>query len=271
MICFPNAKINLGLSVVERRPDGYHNLETVFYPVAGLEDALEIHPASDLQTDCALHLYGNAVEGSIDDNLVVKAYRLLKAHHHLPPLHIYLYKRIPSGAGLGGGSADASFMLRLLNQRFELALSLEELEHYASQLGADCPFFIRNTPTFAEGTGNLFSPIELSLKGYGIVVIKPDVFVSTREAFAHICPHRPLQSIREVLAQPVQTWRTALVNDFERSVFRQHPEIAIVKQRLYDSGAVYASMSGSGSAVFGLYLPGVPLPEFQDSFVGVLT
>lgn len=269
MITFPNAKINLGLHITEKRPDGYHNLETVFYP-APLEDALEIHLQNAPSTSkYALHLSGIEVTGNEDDNLVIKAYRLLDQDFELPPVDIHLFKHIPSGAGLGGGSADAAFMLKLLNERFSLNLSTEQLETYAATLGADCAFFIRNAPTFAEGIGNIFSPIALSLKGYQLVIVKPDIFVSTREAFSQIRPHRPEQSLHEVISRPVGEWRESLTNDFEVSVFPQYPAIKEIKEELYRQGAVYASMSGSGSSVFGLFEPEstVPQIEFTNAFL----
>ena len=267
MIAFPNIKINLGLSITEKRPDGYHNLETVFYPVA-LEDALEIRTSSRMDKvssgtgkKIALHQYGMEIAGNPEDNLVAKAYSLLDKEFHLPPVEVHLYKHIPSGAGLGGGSSDAAFMLKLLNEQFHLNLSEEQLEAYAATLGADCAFFIKNKPIYAEGIGNIFSPIELSLKGYQIIIVKPDVFVSTREAFANIHPHYPLYPVKEVIRRPVAEWRDTLINDFEASVFPQHPVIGEIKQELYSQGAVYASMSGSGSSVFGLFAPDTILPE----------
>lgn len=260
MITFPNAKINLGLSITEKRPDGYHNLETVFYPVA-LEDALEIVTSPQTEEKFRLYQHGIEIAGSPADNLVVKAYLLLDREFQLPPIDIHLYKHIPSGAGLGGGSSDAAFMLKLLNEYYHLQLTGAQLETYAATLGADCAFFINNAPTFAEGIGNLFSPVSLSLKGYGIVIVKPDVFVSTREAFAHIRPHQPEYPVKEVIQSPVSEWRGKLINDFEASVFPQYPVIGEIKEELYRRGAVYASMSGSGSSVFGLFKPGEALPD----------
>ena len=260
MLTFPNAKINLGLNITEKRPDGYHNLETVFYPVA-LEDALEIRTNPEAQQKFTLHQHGMEIAGNPENNLVVKAYLLLDKEFHLPPVEIHLYKHIPSGAGLGGGSSDAAFMLKLLNDHYQLGVSEEQLEVYAATLGADCAFFIRNAPTFAEGIGNIFSPIPLSLKGYQILIIKPDVFVSTREAFANIHPHHPEYSIKEAIKRPVNEWKEILINDFEDSVFPQHPVIGEIKAELYRKGAVYASMSGSGSSVYGLFEPEGTLPE----------
>lgn len=264
MITFPNVKINLGLSITEKRPDGYHNLETVFYPVA-LEDALEIRTSSATAPDrkFTLHQHGLEIAGKAEDNLVAKAYQLLDEEFNLPPIDIHLYKHIPSGAGLGGGSSDAAFMLKLLNEHFHLNLPDNQLEAYAATLGADCAFFIRNKPTFAEGIGNIFSPIELSLSGYGIMIVKPDIFVSTREAFSNIHPKRPEHPIKEVIQRPVSEWKEALINDFEASVFPLHPAIEAIKQELYNQGAAYASMSGSGSSVFGLFAPEASLPEIN--------
>lgn len=262
MITFPNIKINLGLSITEKRPDGYHNLETVFYPVA-LEDALEIRTNPETQQKFTLHQHGMEIAGNPENNLVVKAYLLLDKEFHLPPVEIHLYKHIPSGAGLGGGSSDAAFMLKLLNEHYNLQLSDNQLEDYAATLGADCAFFIKNTPTYAEGIGNIFSPIELSLKGYRIMIVKPDVFVSTREAFANIRPHRPEYPVREVIRRPVAEWKDTLINDFEASVFPQYPVIGEIKEELYHQGAIYASMSGSGSSVFGLFAADTTLPEID--------
>lgn len=264
MIIFPNAKINLGLNITGKCPDGYHNLETVFYPVP-MDDALEVHVLhTPTEQKYALHLSGIEVAGCAEENLVVKAYLLLDSEFQLPPVDIHLFKHIPSGAGLGGGSADAAFMLKLLNERFGLQLTDEQLEIYAARLGADCAFFIKNRPTFAEGIGNIFSPIALSLKGYQLVIIKPDIFVSTREAFAQVEPQRPTHPLREVIARPITEWKELLVNDFEASVFPQYPAIGEIKEKFYQQGAVYAAMSGSGSSVFGIFDPEAELPSSQN-------
>jgi 4-diphosphocytidyl-2-C-methyl-D-erythritol kinase len=267
MITFPNAKINLGLNVVERRPDGYHNLETLFYPIP-LQDALEVTraklPADEPYT---LRVSGRAIEGQPDDNLVVKAYRLVRElHPGIAPVDIHMYKHIPTGAGLGGGSADAAFMIRLLNDKFSLGMTADEMEAHAARLGADCAFFIRNHPVFATGIGNIFHPVELSLKGYHLVLVKPDIFVSTKAAFAKITPRRPEVDLREVARLPIDEWQGVMKNDFEDSVFPQFPEIAAIKDKLYDLGAVYASMSGSGSSVFGLFRH--PIPNVEEKFCG---
>ena len=254
MITFPNAKINLGLNIIAKRPDGYHNLETVFYPVP-VEDALEVNILNESTQKFRLHQAGLEIAGEAENNLVVKAYKLLDERFNLPPIDIHLFKHIPSGAGLGGGSSDAAYMLKLLNEKFNLELSDENLEEYAAKLGADCAFFIRNAPTYAEGIGNIFSPISLSLKGYQIVLVKPDIFVSTRDAFAQIKSHRQEIPLKEVIKQPIEEWKERMVNDFEESVFPQFPAIKEIKEKLYEAGAIYAAMTGSGSSVFGLFKP----------------
>ncbi|MBP3832758.1 MAG: 4-(cytidine 5'-diphospho)-2-C-methyl-D-erythritol kinase [Bacteroidaceae bacterium] len=266
MIVFPNCKINLGLNIVNRRPDGYHNLETVFYPVNGLFDAMEVTKADASINAYTLQQYGNSIDCEPEKNLVVKAYQLfIKQFNSLPSIDIHLIKHIPSGAGLGGGSSDAAFMLKLLNVIFEKHLSTKQLEDLAAQLGADCPFFIHNKPTYARGIGDVFSPIDLSLKDYQIIIVKPNVFISTKEAFANILPHQPSESIIDIIKSPIHEWRHYLTNDFEASIFPQHPEIASIKLQLYEKGAEYASMSGSGSSVFGLFAPGNNLPKLQIS------
>lgn len=271
MISFPNAKINLGLNIVEKRPDGYHNLETIFYPVP-ITDALEI---SRWNEDKSGKKYtfaqdGLQIAGEDENNLVVKAYKLLDDEFSLPPIAIHLLKKIPFGAGLGGGSSDAAFMIKMLNDYFELHLDNMQMETYAAKLGADCAFFIQNKPTYAEGIGNIFSPINLSLKGYQIVLIKPNIFVSTREAFSMIKPTHPSHPLKEIINLPIENWREWMKNDFEESVFPQYPAIARIKKQLYEDGAIYASMSGSGSSVYGIFAPNTPLPDTNygiDSFV----
>ncbi|NLV53578.1 MAG: 4-(cytidine 5'-diphospho)-2-C-methyl-D-erythritol kinase [Bacteroidales bacterium] len=254
MIVYPNAKINIGLNVVEKRPDGYHNLETVFYPI-GLQDILEIQELdNDIpESGYRLKVTGSVLGGSPDDNLVVRAFKLLKQKHDLPPVSIGLYKHIPTGAGLGGGSSDAAFTMKTLNERFKLGLTTEQMEEYCAQLGADCPFFVQNKPVFATGIGNIFHPISLDLKYKQLVLVKPDVFVSTKDAYAKVKVARPEKQLPELLAQPIETWKDNVVNDFESSVFPKYPEIAAIKDKMYDLGALYASMSGSGSSVFGIF------------------
>ena len=274
MITFPQAKINLGLNVVERRADGYHNLETVFYPVP-LCDALEVQVMDERfpsEFDCDLKVTGIAVEGDEQRNLVVRAYQLLKQEFpHLPRVHAHLHKGIPTQAGMGGGSSDCAAMLTLLNQEFELGLTKEELIRRAAMLGADCAFFVLNTPAYAEGIGERLQPISLSLRGWYLAVVRPDIPVPTKEAFALITPKHPEINCREVVRRPVEEWREALVNDFEQSVFALHPEIGQVKEQLYKLGAVYSAMSGSGSAVFGLFHEEPSLADFaSDMFTKVV-
>lgn len=260
MLDFPNAKINLGLNITEKRPDGYHNLETIFYPVP-VEDALEINVQDGKEAKYRLFQSGLAIAGKAEENLVVKAYQLLDQEYSLPPIDIHLFKHTPSGAGLGGGSSDAAFMLKMLNEKFNLGMSTEQLEEYAARLGADCAFFIKNQPTFAEGIGNVFSPISLSLKEYQLWLVKPDIFVSTKDAFAQIKPHHSNRSLKEIVQCPVEKWKEFMTNDFEESVFPQFPAIGEIKEEMYRQGAVYASMSGSGSSVYGLFKADAILPE----------
>jgi 4-diphosphocytidyl-2-C-methyl-D-erythritol kinase len=256
MITFPVAKINLGLNVVEKRSDGYHNLQTVFYPVP-IMDALEIVPMSEgfpSDVDCDLKVTNITIEGDEQRNLVVRAYQLLKADFpNMPRVHAHLWKGIPTQAGMGGGSSDCGYMIRLLNETFELGLTSEQMQQYAARLGADCAFFIESRASYAEGIGELLQPIDLDLSGWYIGVVRPDIPVPTKEAFSRIHPHYPALNCREVVKQPVETWRDTLTNDFEESVFTLHPEIGNVKEQLYKMGATYAAMSGSGSALFGLF------------------
>ena len=249
MVLFPNSKINLGLNIIRKRADGYHDLETVFYP-AKLKDALEVIEAKET----SFHLSGLPVSGNIDDNLCIKAYHLLKKDFPgLPPVSIHLHKAISMGAGLGGGSADGAFMLSMLNKKFQLNLSEEQLINYASQLGSDCPFFIINKPCFATGRGEILSPVQIDLSGYKIVLINPGIHISTKEAFSNLLPALPQKRIPEIIKQPISTWKDELVNDFEKNVFVQFPTIKEIKDRLYNEGAIYASMTGSGSTVFGIF------------------
>lgn len=251
MIVFPNAKINLGLDIVSKRPDHYHNLETLFYPI-GLSDILEVVPALSGKDD-TLSLSGIPVEGDPDDNLVMKALKRIRKYAAVPPVSVFLYKAIPSGAGLGGGSSDAARMLVLVRDLFELPLSDEILTDLATEIGADCPFFLRNRPVLASGIGNVFTPCPLSLKGYGLVVVKPSLSVSTAEAYSRVVPSEPEISLCERLQMPIEKWRMSVKNDFEESVCMHYPVISRIKNELYRQGAVYASMSGSGSAVYGIF------------------
>ena len=258
MITFPCAKINLGLNIVSKRPDGYHNLETVFYPIP-LTDALEIKYMDEKfpsESPCDLKITGNDVDCNEEDNLVIKAYQLLAADFQLPRVHAQLVKRIPTQAGLGGGSSDAAYMIRLLDERFRLNIGIPEMERYAAKLGADCAFFITADPSYAEGIGDVLMPVDVpgaGLGGYYLAVVKPSVAVSTRDAYAAIVPKTPSKCCRDIVRQPIETWKDELVNDFEAPIFAMHPELAAIKQSLYDAGAVYAAMSGSGSALFGIF------------------
>ncbi len=269
---YPCAKINLGLSVVERRPDGYHNLETVFYPL-GLRDELSIEPLADAPAGvgCRLVLGGDVeVEGSPDGNTVNRAYALLKGlFPDLPPVCARLTKRIPSKAGMGGGSSDGAFALVALNRMFGLGLSMERLRDLALGIGADCAFFVDPVPSYATGVGERLSRVPLDLGEYAIAVVRPPIPVSTREAFSRIRPKAPARNCRQVVMQPVPTWRGELVNDFERSVFALHPEIGRIKEGLYSLGALYASMTGSGSAVFGIFA--TPPDGLEGRFPGCFT
>jgi 4-diphosphocytidyl-2-C-methyl-D-erythritol kinase len=275
MITFPIAKINLGLNVVERRPDGYHNLETVFFPVQ-LKDALEVQVMDEAfpsPYDCDLKVTNIDIEGDEQRNLVVRAYNLLKQDFpQMPRVHAHLYKAIPTQAGMGGGSSDCAAMLLLLNDMFSLGLTQQQLIDYAAKLGADCPIFILNRPAYAEGIGERLQTIDLSLKGYFLAVVRPNIPVPTKEAFSRIVPHKPAKNCLEVVRQPIETWREELVNDFEESVFALHPEIGAVKQRLYKLGAAYAAMSGSGSALFGIFKEKPTLEgEFEGMYKEVLS
>ena len=270
MITFPIAKINLGLNVVERRPDGYHNLETVFYPVP-IRDALEVttmDPQFPSPYDCDLKVTNISIEGDEQRNLVVRAYQLLKQDFpQLPRIHAHLHKAIPTQAGMGGGSSDCAYMIRLLNEQFLLGLSTQQMQQYAARLGADCAFFILSQPAYAEGIGERLEPIALNLSQYWIAVVRPDIPVPTKEAFSLVHPHHPEKNCRDVVMQPIETWRQDLVNDFEQSVFTLHPEIGAIKQQLYSLGAVYSAMSGSGSAVFGLFREDIKIGEhFPEMF-----
>lgn len=274
MIVFPVAKINLGLNVVERRPDGYHNLQTVFFPVP-LCDTLEVQPMDDRfpsLSDCDLKVSSDRPQFDTGDeqrNLVVRAYQLLRQEFgsRMSRVHAHLFKAIPTQAGMGGGSSDCAAMLVMLNGMFQLGLSEQQLIDCAARLGADCPFFIMRRPAFAEGIGERLQPVNLDLSGWHLAVVRPDIPVPTKEAFSLIRPRRPKKNCLDIVMQPVDTWRDELTNDFEQSVFAHHPEIAAVKDRLYQLGAVYASMSGSGSAVYGLFRDPVDLStHFPDMF-----
>lgn len=258
MICFPNAKINLGLSITEKRSDGFHNIETVFYPI-GWNEALEVVVLDSARTDKSsskefnLHLSGIPISGNTEDNLLYKAYQIIKKTKTLPHIDVYLHKTLPMGAGLGGGSADAAFFINLLNEQFALQLSETERIDIAKQLGSDCAFFIKNKPVFAVEKGDVFKDIHLDLNQYYIAIIYPNVHSNTKEAYSLVKPHQPKKTILEIIQQPIASWKHELLNDFEGSIFDKYPIVEKTKNDLYDLGALYASMSGSGSAVFGIF------------------
>jgi 4-diphosphocytidyl-2-C-methyl-D-erythritol kinase len=261
MISFPPCKINLGLNIISKRADGYHDIETCFYPVPWT-DILEIIPSKEFSFTSS----GTPIPGANDQNLCVKAYQLLQQDFDLPPVSIYLHKIIPTGAGLGGGSSDAAYTLKILNSVFDIQLGTQQLKEYASKLGSDCSFFIESKPMFGEGRGDLLTAINIDLKGYYLVLVNPNVHVSTAQAYAGVVPQMPPHGSKAILKKPVNQWRHLLSNDFELSVFKQHPLIGEVKDSLYAQGAAYASMSGSGSTVFGLFAYQVDL---KDHYVGM--
>jgi 4-diphosphocytidyl-2-C-methyl-D-erythritol kinase len=262
MIVFPNCKINLGLHITGKRPEGYHDLETVFYPLP-LRDAIEVitspvsaqgFPLHQGAEDVELFLSGLPVQGNTADNLCVKAWHLLKKDFpQLPPIQLHLHKAIPMGAGLGGGSADAAFTLQLLNNKFRLRLTTEQLLDYSLQLGSDCPFFIINKPCIATGRGELMQTISLDLSAWSFLLVYPAVHINTGWAFSQITPAPPRQPLHEIIQQPVETWKHTLINDFEAPVCQHHPALQNIKETLYTAGAVYASMTGSGSSFYGIF------------------
>ncbi len=263
MLAFPACKINIGLQLTERRPDGFHNLLSAFCPV-GWSDALEIIPSPVFQfSTSGLPIPGGSNPAS---NLCVRAYELLRPNHDLPPVHIHLHKVVPIGAGLGGGSADAAATINLLNTQFGLSLPVEQREAYARKLGSDCAFFIQNRPQYCIEKGDVFEPVHLDLAGYSIRLVYPDLAISTAEAYAGVTPRQPGRGtadvpLRTLLETPIETWRGQVHNDFEDSLFPNYPVLAELKQHLYDAGAIYASMSGSGSTVYGIFSE---LPERSD-------
>jgi 4-diphosphocytidyl-2-C-methyl-D-erythritol kinase len=258
MVGFPNAKINLGLYVTSKRSDGYHDLVSCFYPV-GWEEALELIPSSSFSFSTS----GLNVPGDSVSNLVVKAYELMQQKYNIPSTAIHLHKTIPMGAGLGGGSADAAMTLLLLNQLYELSLSQEELINFSAQIGSDCAFFIHNTPCIATSKGEVLHPISLSLKGYSILILHPGIHISTQQAYAGVKP-RPIDfNIKALLQKEPAAWKDKLINQFEEHLFTSFPEVAQIKQKLYDAGAAYASMSGSGSAVYGIFKEGMDLEKIE--------
>lgn len=260
MIVFPSAKINIGLNIIAKRPDGYHDVETIFYPIK-INDALEAIASPQLSFDSS----GINIPGESENNLCIKAYKLISRDHHLPPVKIHLHKHIPIGAGLGGGSADAAFFIRLLNTKFRLGLSVEAMQNYARQLGADCAFFIENKPAYAFEKGDRFETIEPDLSKYTIVLVMPPVHVSTADAYIGVAPQASNASLKKLIQLPITEWKNAIKNDFEKSVFAKYPVIAELKQALYNAGALYSSMSGSGASVFGIF---ESLPDLKNLETG---
>jgi len=264
MITFPNAKINIGLNIIEKRSDGFHNLESIFVPVLGLHDVLEVIPSKS-ENEYKFTSSGIPIDASPDDNLVVKAYKLLKADYKLPAVKIHLHKIIPSGAGLGGGSSDASFMLKMLNEMFNLDISEEKLLAYAEKLGSDCPFFIKNTTQFAQGKGEILEDFMFFIPKSTLVIIKPPIHVPTKDAFVEITPVKPTISLKELYGSLPTDWKNIAKNDFEASIFPKYREIEQIKGKLYHLGAEYASMTGSGSSVFGIFSKPIDLNNFPEN------
>lgn len=269
MIAYPNCKVNLGLNIVEKRADNYHNLETVFYPIP-LCDVLEIIENKDPANSPSFPLSttGLPIQGTVSSNLCVKAYKLLKKDFpKIPWVRVHIHKLIPIGAGLGGGSSNGAYALRMYNELFDLRLSEERLMAYAAELGSDCAFFIKNKACYATGRGELLEPIDLDLSDYTFVVVNPAIYVNTGDAFRDIRPARPAVSVRRIVQTPVAGWKHQLVNDFEESICSKYPAIKNVKEELYRKGAVYAAMSGSGSTVFGLFPKGAePAFDFPPAY-----
>jgi 4-diphosphocytidyl-2-C-methyl-D-erythritol kinase len=256
MVSFPPCKINLGLNIVSKRVDGYHNLETVFYPVPWT-DILEIIPSKSFSFQSS----GYSIPGKMEDNICIKAYELVKKDFSIGAVQIHLHKIIPMGAGLGGGSSNGAHTLRLLNDVFELKLSVEQLKAYAAKLGSDCSFFLERAPMLGTGRGEVLYKISFSLAGKFIAIVKPDIHVSTAEAYGLVTPRKSTHSIAEIIQLPFDEWKNNLVNDFEHSVFAKYPAIKKLKEEMYLAGASYASMSGSGSSVFGIFNSAVAIPE----------
>lgn len=250
MLCFPNAKINIGLNIVAKRADGFHNIETIFYPIP-LTDGLEITNSDE--GNYQFSSSGIPINIADEDNIVCKAFELIRSKYNIPSTAIHLHKNIPFGAGLGGGSADAAVMIKMLNTQYKLNIPVLKMENLAGQIGSDCPFFIENKPVFAKGKGDVFSKCNINLAGYHILLIKPDIHIGTPEAYANTKPAIPKQSLERLIKEPIENWKNLIVNDFENSIFPNHPELAKIKSELYEMGAVYASMSGSGSSLFGLF------------------
>ncbi len=265
MLVFPNAKVNIGLNIVSKRKDGFHNIETIFYPVKYF-DVLEVLEVEEKEPETlskskrevtlqpiVFNQSGIKIPGKNDDNICVQAYRLLENDYELPPINVFLQKLIPTGAGLGGGSSDGAFMLKLLNNLFNIGLKKDKLAAYAQRLGSDCPFFLQNKPVYANGKGDQFDPIQLDLSDYHIVLITPAIHISTVEAYSKATPSAPGYSLKDVIKTPIENWKKKIKNDFEAKAFRKYPDLLEIKKDLYAKGALYASMSGSGSTIYGIF------------------
>lgn len=266
MVIFPKAKINLGLRITGKRPDGFHDIETVFYPV-NLCDALELVLNNESGEKDILTVTGIDIKTDSGNNLVIKALGKLRERYRLPPLKIHLHKSIPAGAGLGGGSSDAASALKVMNRLFELALSERELKSLALEIGSDCPFFIDSEPSFASGRGENLRSVDAILEGLYIVLINPGIHVSTKEAYLNCTPSRTNPGLSELINYPVAEWRELIKNDFEKYVFEKHPQIGIIKKVLYNNGALYSSMSGSGSSVYGIFTGKPDIPSILSDYV----
>ncbi|HEX8516238.1 MAG TPA: 4-(cytidine 5'-diphospho)-2-C-methyl-D-erythritol kinase [Bacteroidia bacterium] len=268
MITFPNAKINIGLNIIEKRSDGFHNIQSVMYPV-GLRDALEVVENTESKENVTFTSSGITIPGDPSSNLIVKAYNLISQDLVLPKIKVHLHKHIPIGAGLGGGSSDAAFFIRLMQEKFELDIAWGEMHHYARLLGSDCSFFISNKPAFAEGKGDEYESVSVNLKGYYIVLVYPNIHVNTAKAYSGVKPKTPARSLEDDIQNlAIDDWKECIQNDFEDSIFPQFPAIKKIKEQLYEAGAVYASMSGSGSTLYGIFQGKTNLKnQFGDCFV----
>jgi len=261
MICFPNCKINIGLSIIEKRDDGFHNIETIFYPVP-LFDVLEIVESKKVE----FSLSGNKIQGNKNSNLCLQAYYILQKNYNLPPIKIHLHKVIPTGAGLGGGSSNAAFMIKLINTFFSLNMNLSQMQEIARSIGSDCAFFIENKPVFASQKGDTFKTCKVDLTNYHIILVKPNIHISTPEAYSLIKPQKATFSLNKIQNLNINEWKEHVNNDFEKVILKKYPEIKKIKTRLYEMGALYASMSGSGSCVYGIFDKNIPIPNIFNSY-----
>jgi len=251
MISFSPCKINIGLNIINKRIDGYHNLETLFYPVYFIKDIVEVVPASNDKDSYGFS--GIPISSELNDNLCVKTINLLRKHYKFPNIELYLHKNVPMGAGLGGGSANVATIINLIDKLFNFKMSLSEKIHLSGSLGSDCAFFIEAKPSIGYEKGNVLSPVDISLAGYSLIIVKPNIHVSTAEAYSTVVPSESEKKLPDIINKPIESWKNQIHNDFEKSVFVKFPEIERIKDKLYQKGALYAQMSGSGSAVFGIF------------------